>query len=210
MHCIWFRYFLFIVFAPVFVPLLSVSMFQVSGSVFIVFPALHTPSCTSHTLLSELLYSILLNVSQAGLFCTWSIRFLWNQDALFTVSLQLVFCMSVQLFFFFYSLFSRKRHMYAVYACIHPSVMSKRHGLAWLRIRYKQIMPTGASVVILCILRGVVVFHKAQFGCFTDWIIGNITTWYFPACYCVPVAVLKLICGTEKPILRPWQHLIWL
>lgn len=69
---------------------------------------------------------------------------------------------------FVFCSFSRKRHMYAVYACINASVMSKRHGLAWLWIRYKQIMPTGASFVILCILRGVVVFYKVQFGCFTD------------------------------------------
>ncbi|XP_042597530.1 oxidation resistance protein 1-like isoform X6 [Cyprinus carpio] len=46
----------------------SAKEWEVSGSVFIVFPALHTPSCTSHMLLSELLYSILLNVSQTGLF----------------------------------------------------------------------------------------------------------------------------------------------
>lgn len=28
--------------------------------------------------------------------------------------------------------FSRKRNMYAVYACMNPSVMFKRHGLTWL------------------------------------------------------------------------------
>lgn len=202
---IWFRYFLFIVLAPVFVPLLSVSMFQVSGSVFIVFPTLHTPSCTSHILLSELLYSILLNVSQAGLFCTWSISFLWNQDALFTVSLCFAWVCN---YLFFVCFQERGTWMQFMYAWIpHALVMSKRHGLTRMKIRYKQIMP---SVVVLCIMRGVVVLYKAQFGCFTDWIIGNISAWFFPACYCVPVAVLKLICGTEKPILRPWQHLIWL
>jgi len=110
---------LFIVFAPVFVPLLFVSMFQVSGSVFIVFTALNTPSCTSHTLLSELLFSILLNVSQTGLFWPWSIRFLWNQDALFTVSLQLVFCMSVQLFCYYCFILFFKKEEHVCSLCMH-------------------------------------------------------------------------------------------
>lgn len=137
-------------------------MFQVSGSVFIVFPALHTPSCTSHTLLSELLYSILLNVS--GLFLVKP-RCIVHCELAASVLHE---CAIVLLFYLF--CFSRKRHMYAVYACMGPSVVSKKAWFSPTMSCLNEIQANHANRCKCCYLMYYAwcVFYKAPFECFTD------------------------------------------
>lgn len=82
-------------------------------------------------------------------------------------------CAIVLLFYLF--CFSRKRHMYAVYAYMDPSVVSKKAWFSPTMSCLNEIQANHANRCKCCYLMYYAwcVFYKAPFECFTDWIIPS-------------------------------------